>query len=154
VNIEGEECARWIFDGDTILLFSLVGGRWLGVLELALQLLFGQKEFAHLLGTSQDLLMSFLEVYFWSRWTKGSRGSSMEDIGAWITLLQLAVLRLDHHFICMVVLLRSWGWKWWTSGIQIAMFTSLTFLGWKGWSTSYLETYLSYLLQHSISCSF
>lgn len=27
VNIEGEECTRWIFDGDTVLVVSLVGGR-------------------------------------------------------------------------------------------------------------------------------
>lgn len=106
VNIEGEECARWILDGDTILLLSLVGGRWLGVLELALQLLFGQKEIAHLLGTSQDLLLSFLEVYFWSRWTKGSRGSSMEDI------LELGSLCCSLQFLGWIITLYAWWFCW------------------------------------------
>uniref|UniRef100_A0A0A9GW57 Uncharacterized protein n=1 Tax=Arundo donax TaxID=35708 RepID=A0A0A9GW57_ARUDO len=52
-----------------------------------------------------------MEVYFWPCWTKGSRGSSMEDILE-LGLLQLAVLRLgSHHFISMVVLLRPKQWK-------------------------------------------
>lgn len=149
VNIEGEECTRWKFCAVTILPFPLVGNGWLGVLGLPLLFVLGWKEVTNLFGTSEDFLLSCLEEYTWSRWTTGSRCSSMVDmLDLGFISSQLAVLR--------AVLINLYPWQFCCDlgdGIGnhemvVNQGCTLTCSFWVERSVSNLKTYLSYLLQH------